>query len=236
MSDFFSNELGQPLEWFGLAHILLTLGFIFTIVILILVLPKIKDSKYEIVFRLILIGLVILFEWPVFEDRILNNSIFRLPLCAVALYSLTYAVAFKNEKVFKIGYFYIFGAFLSYIFFDTPWGLDRWQGWTFFGAHATIVWLAVYGWQVFGFKPNKRNLYQSMVVLAIYAFISGYAVFKLGGADELFLKYPPVDFVQVLVDIHQVVYTFTFILFAALLMYITYIPVIISNKIIKNKN
>ena len=143
--------------------------------------------------------------------------------------------AFKDEKVFKVIYFYIFGAFLSFLFFDTPFGLDRWGAWQFFGAHAAIVWLAVYGWRVFGYKPNIKNLYQSMVALIIYGLISGYATFKYGGSDELFLKNPPVDFLQFLVDINQVVYVIVFSILAAILMYAAYIPVIVSNRILSKK-
>jgi len=235
MNDFFSNEVGQTLEWFGLQHILLLVGFVISIVVLAYFAPKLRNSKYEIWFRMSLIALVVLFEWTVFENRILNNSIFRLPLCAIAIYGLLYAVAFKDEKVFKVIYFYIFGAFLSFLFFDTPFGLDRWGAWQFFGAHAAIVWLAVYGWRVFGYKPNIKNLYQSMVALIIYGLISGYATFKYGGSDELFLKNPPVDFLQFLVDINQVVYVIVFSILAAILMYAAYIPVIVSNRILSKK-
>ena len=79
--------------------------------------PKIKNSKYEKWIRFILIGLTILFEWKVFESRMLNGSVFRFPLCAVALYLLAFAIAFKNEKVYKIAYFYAFGTILTFLFF-----------------------------------------------------------------------------------------------------------------------
>jgi uncharacterized membrane protein YwaF len=206
------------------------IGLAVTSIALALFAPKIRDSKYEAWFRYGLIAFVLLFEWRVFESRMLNASIFRLPLCAVSLYGLTYAVAFKKPLVFKITYFYIFGAFLTYLFYDTLWGLDRWDGWKFFGAHATIVWLAVYGWRVLGYKPNLNNLYQSMVALAIYAFISGYATYVYGGDDNLFLQTPPVDFLQFLVDIHQVLYVIVFCMLAALLMYAMYIPVWVSKR------
>ncbi len=228
MKEFFSKELGESIPLFGVTHLLLILGFIATIILLWYVSPNIKKSKHEKWLRFFLVFLVFLFEWRVFESRMLNGSIFRLPLCAISLYTLTFAVAFKNEKVFKIVYFYTFGTFLSFLFFDTPWGLDRWDGWTFFGAHATIAWLAVYGYNVLGFKPNIKDLYASVVALAIYAFISGYATFKFGGSDELFLLSPPIPELSVLVDIHQVVYTVAFCLAALLFIYIMYLPTLLT--------
>ncbi len=45
-----------------------------------------------------------------------------------------------------------------------------------------------------------------------------------------FLKTPPVDFLNVFVDIHQVVYTFIFVLIAALLMVLLYLPFVKYNK------
>lgn len=218
MTNFFSDQLGQPLEWFGLTHILLTLGFIGTVVLLWVLSPNIKKSKYEVLFRIALLVLGVLFEWKVFENRMLTTSLFRMPLCAVALYSLFYAVAFKKEKVFKIAYFFAFGSLLSFLFYDTPWGLDRWNGWTFFGAHAVIAWLAVYGHRVLGFTPVKRDLFRSIMFLAIYAAISGYATYRFGGTDELFLFTPPVEFLSALTDIHHLLYFGLFALFVLVLM------------------
>ncbi len=230
MSNFFSDQMGQPLEWFGLSHILLTIGFIVSVILLWLIAPKIKQFKHEKWVRYGLIALVFLFEWRVFESRVLTSSLLRVPLCAVALYTLTYAIAFKNEKIFKITYFYAFGSLLSFLFFDTPWGLDRWDGWTFFGAHATIAWLAVYGYRVLGFTPVKRDLYRSMIYLAIFAAISGYATLRFGGSDELFIFTPPVEFLTFLQDIHELVYLSVFALFIALLMYLMYLPIAVTAK------
>ncbi|OHE41448.1 MAG: hypothetical protein A2Y16_05250 [Tenericutes bacterium GWF2_57_13] len=230
MNDFFSEQMGQPLAWFGLAHILLTVGFVVSVILLWVLSPKIKASKHERWFRYAIIALAFLFEWRVFESRILTTSLFRMPLCAVALYSLTYAVAFKKENVFKITYFYAFGSLLSFLFFDTAWGLDRWNGWTFFGAHAVIAWLAVYGYRVLGYTPVKRDLVRSMLFLAIFAFISGYATYRFGGSDELFIFTPPVDFLYFLKDIHEIVYLAVFALFIAILMFAMYLPIHLSKK------
>ena len=230
MNNFFNQLPGHAIEWFGLTHILIILFFILALITVLVFGNKLYQTKYEVPVRYILIGLVFLFEWRVFENRVLNLSLFRLPLCAIALYGLTYAIAFKKEKVFKITYFYWFGTILTFLFFDTPFGLDRWAGWTYFGAHLMIGVLAMYGLSVYKWIPSKKDLLLSMNVLAIYATISGYATFRYGGSDELFLKTPPVDFLNGLIDIHQVVYTIVFILIAALLMVLLYLPFVKHNK------
>lgn len=230
MDDFFSNEVGRTIEWFSLTHILLILGFFLTLVILWILGPKIRNNKYEKVIRYILVLLAILFEYKVFESRILNGSIFRIPLCGVALYGLFFATAFKSEKLFKIFYFYAFGAILTYFFYDTVWGLDRWSGWTFFGAHACIGWFAVYGYRVFNFVPKFKDLLHSIFFLAIYAFISGYAFYRFGGSDELFLFHPPVDFVSSLVENHHILYLILFSSVALALMFLMYLPIYLNEK------
>lgn len=222
--DFFSDQIGNTIPWFGLTHFLLLIGLAVSMVVIWRFSPKIRESKYEYLFRFFIILLVFLFEWRVFENRILNGSIFRLPLCAVSLYGLTIAVALKKEKLFKIVYFYAFGTFLTYLFFDTLWGLDRWDGWTFFGAHAMIAWLAVYGVTVLKYRPTKMDLFYSMAALASYAFISGYAFLKYGGSDELFLFHPPLAEAQFFIDIHPLFYLVVFCSLAALLMFVMYIP------------
>jgi len=230
MKEFFKLVPGKSIEWFGLTHILIIIFFILTLAFVLIYGKKLAQYKHEKYVRVILIVLVFLFEWRVFENRVLNLSLFRLPLCAIALYGLTYAISRKKEKIFKIIYFYCFGTILTFLFFDTPFGLDRWSGWTYFGAHLMIGVLAMYGLSVFKWIPSKKNLFTSMNVLAIYAIISGYATFSYGGSDELFLKTPPVDFLNVLVDIHQVAYTLIFVFIAALLMIILYLPFVKYNK------
>ena len=231
MNEFFSNEVGSSIEWFGITHILIILGFIFSLFSIGFFGKKLSNKKtLEIVVRIFLIALVFVFEWNVFENRLLNTSIIRLPLCAVALYGLTYSVALKKEKAFKMFYFYWFGTIFTFLFFDTPFGLDRWSGWTYFGAHAMIGILAIYGLRVFKFIPTKKDLWASMNVLAVYAFLSGYATFIYGGSDELFLKNPPVDFLNVLKDTSQILYTTVWVLFAALIMVIMYLPFVSKKR------
>lgn len=236
MQEFFSDQVGQTIEWFSLTHILLIVSFFLSLVLLWVLSPTFRNRPYEKFIRFFLIGLTVLFEWRVFENRILNGSIFRIPLCGIALYGLTYAVAFKKEKIFNIVYFYAFGTLLTFFFFDTLWGLDRWDGWTYFGAHAAIGWFAVYGYRVLGFKPLKKDLFVSMICLAGYAMISGYATFKFGGSDELFLMNPPVDFMIVFQEIHQIVYEIVLILLAALLMFGMYALIHWAEKSTKIKS
>jgi len=225
MIPFFSETPGQPLVWFGVAHIALTLCFILSVVLLWIFSPKLKDTRAEPWIRYGILVLGIAFEWRVFESRMLTTSVFRFPLCAVALYTLYYAVAFKKEKVFKIAYFYAFGSLLSFLFYDTPFGLDRWSGWTFFGAHAVIAWLAVYGVRAMGYVPVRRDWLRSMVFLAVYAFIAGYAKLRFGGADELFLFTAPAEFLASFQESSPLLYLLAFSSFAAVMIALMYLPV-----------
>jgi hypothetical protein len=235
MMDFFSGEVGQSIPWFGLTHILLLVGFIGSVIALWIFGPKIGTSKNEKWFRYGLLFLVVLFEYKVFESRLMNGSIIRLPLCALSLYGLTFAIAFQNKKAYQIFYFYAFGTLLTYLFFDTVWGLDRWSGWTYFGAHATIGWLAVYGYRVLGYKLTTKELHESMFWLAIYSFLAGYATYKYGGSDELFLFHAPADFMNFLIDINSWLYLAVFVFLAALLMHAMYLPIYFQEKRNLNK-
>ena len=228
--QFFSQEVGRTLEWFGLEHITLLLVLVLSSVGIVLFSKKIKAYKHERIIRFVLLGLVVLFEWNVFESRLLNQSIFRIPLCGIALYMLTYSVLTKHKSIFLIGYFYAFGTLLTFLFYDTPYALDRWSGVTYFGAHLMIGVLASYGVSVLEFVPSKKDLLVSMGLLAVYALISGYATFKFGGSDELFLKHPPVDFLVPIQEMSQVLYTLTIVIIAAIMMLGMYGLVYKQNK------
>lgn len=236
MTDFFSNQPGQPLEWFGPTHILLTLGFLATVVLLWIFAPKLRGRKLEPWVRFAIIALVVLFEWRVFESRMLQSSLFRMPLCAVALYTLTFSVAFQNKTIFKIGYFFAFGSLLSFLFYDTPFGLDRWSGWTFFGAHATIAWLAVYGYRALGFTPTFKDLQKAFLFLLGYGIVSGYATWRFGGVDEMFLWNPPVDFLMGLRETSWFLYILPWAAFAVACMFLMYLSVSLTERKRKHKN
>jgi|GEM_PF-1408752 hypothetical protein len=236
MREFFSQIQGDSIPWFGITHILLLVGFLFSLILIWILGPKLKNTKAEPWLRYALVALTVLFEFRVFEDRILNGSIFRIPLCGIALYGLTYAMAFKHEKAYKIFYFYAFGTLLTYLFYDTVWGLDRWNGWTYFGAHAAIGWFAIYGYRVLNFVPSMKDLYRSIAVLAVYAFISGYATLRFGGSDELFLFHAPADFMNVFIDIHPLFYLGIFIILAAILLHLMYLPVHLTERSYEKKN
>lgn len=230
MTDFFGNEIGQTIEWFGLTHIVLLFGFFTSLILIWIFGPKLHNHKYERWVRYVILLLVIIFEFRVFENRILNGSLFRIPLCGIALYGLTISMILKNKQVFNIFYFYAFGTILTYFFFDTMWGIDRWEGWKYFGAHASIGWMAVYGYRVLGFTPTKRDLHISMLYLAIYAFFSGYAYYQFGGSDELFLFHAPASFMNPILEMGQIVYLLVLIPLAILLMYAMYLPIYLTEK------
>jgi hypothetical protein len=80
------------------------------------------------------------------------------------------------------------------------------------------------------FTPTKRDLYHSILFLAIYATISGYAHQRFGGSDEFSCLLSPVDFLVSLKDIHEIVYLGTFALFASTLIFAMYLPVFLTEK------
>ncbi len=69
MNNFFNQVPGQAIEWFGLTHILIIVFFISALITVLLFGNKLYHSKYEMPMRFIIIGLVFLFEWRVFENR-----------------------------------------------------------------------------------------------------------------------------------------------------------------------
>ena len=230
MNEFFSNSIGRSIAWFGLEHLIIIMLFLISMGIVFFSARLIKKENIEKKIRIFLIIFVFIFEYRVFIDRALNHSIFRIPLCGIALYLLTYSMIFKSKRVFNIAYFYAFGTVLTFLFFDTPYALDRFNGWTYFGAHAMIGVLVVYGVKVLGFIPSKKDLMSSILILGIYSTVSGYATFRYGGSDELFLKNPPVDFLQSVQSISQFLYTFTIILIALICIFLMYLPLRKYNK------
>jgi len=72
-----------------------------------------------------------------------------------------------------------------------------------------------------------------MLLLAILALISGYATYRFGGSDELFLFHPPITEIQFIIDYSTFLYQIILSLVTGLLMFAMYIPIFISNRIKK---
>ena len=74
-------------------------------------------------------------------------------------------------------------------------------------------------------------IYDSMVALAIYVFISGYASYKYGGSDKPFLKNAPVDFMNCFKENRLVVYVVVMVILALLLMYMNYLLIFLIESL-----
>ena len=171
---FFNDEIGIPLPWFGFWHLLQLFITILVVFLMFKYREQIRNYKYEKRIRIIIGVTLIILESLVHVWYLVNDSwelkhMLPLDLCAINIYLSTVLIFSKNRKLFGIIYFWGFGAVLSVVFPDIPYGPDRLRYFQFFYAHMMFLWIYMYMIFVHQFYPTVKEFIRSCIVLFVLA-------------------------------------------------------------------
>ena len=206
MKDFFNYffNKGDGVEFtnFSLAHFipLLILGIVLFLIIKFK--DKIKASKHEKTYRMVLSFMLIITEMSYFWRLVgivdLNaNPVDHLPItvCGWAVIFCSNLVISKSQTLFDIVYFWLFSGTLIAIFTPSAvlasCGPTRFRYYQFWLEH-TLGFVAIfYMMFVLGMRPTFKSMAKSAVTLTILGIIAFIANDTLGpGANYLFLARP----------------------------------------------
>lgn len=206
MKEFFGYFFGQGNEIeftnFSLAHFvpLILLGVV--VFLIIKFKDRIKESKHEKTYRMILSFMLIITEMSYFWRLVgvvdLNaNPIDHLPItvCGWAVIFCSNLVLSKSQTLFDIVYFWLLSGTLISIFTPSAvlsyCGPTRFRYYQFWLEH-TLGFVALF-YMIFvkGMRPTFKSMAKSTIVLAILAVVAFTANQILGpGANYLFLARP----------------------------------------------
>ena len=171
---FFSEEIGIELPWFGFWHLLQIFITIFVVFFIIRYKDHLRNYKHEKRVRIGIGITLIILELSIHLWYLFNNSwelTHRLPLdlCTINIYLSIVLIFTKNRNLFSIIYFWGFGAVLSVLFPDVPYGPDRFRYYQFFFAHMMFLWIYMYMIFVHRFHPTVKEFFRSCMVLFVLA-------------------------------------------------------------------
>jgi len=199
---FFENVPGSlDLEAYNIYHFL-AVSVTFILAILIFVFRNKLRNNGKIDIRVRIIATIIAFSLEagfhisnlVYHTDFVMNLI-PLDLCAISLWLSFTLTIWKNEKIFKVLYFWGIGGVISLFYPDIEGiGPDRLRYYHFFGVHSYIVLTVLYFLIVYGYKINFKALARAVCILFPITFVVHFIdmlFYNTYKADWMFLVAPP---------------------------------------------
>lgn len=171
---FFNDEIGIALPWFGFWHLLQLFITVLVVFLIVRYKEQIRNYKHEKRVRIIIGVTLIVLELCVHVWYLVNGTwdfwhMLPLDLCAINVYLATVLIFTKNRKLFGVIYFWGFGAVLSVVFPDIPYGPDRLRFYQFFYAHMMFLWIYMYMIFVHQYYPTVKEFFRSCAILFVLA-------------------------------------------------------------------
>ena len=232
---FLYDDHGFTFSQFSLQHLFAFLIFALIPILLIVFLKeKIQASKFERSLAIFLGSLGLIFEYVqiywIYNGGVRDwRHMVSTTLCGLALYVSSLAMITNNAFLSRISYFYIHGAFFSFLLPDQEFGFNRFRFYGFFVIHGLIALNSIYLVLVKKHWANRRAMLDSMIFLSPFLLFSIIANNLLNanatqGAFRMnffYLDYPPFDF-PIFSDLYRIrpfLYTLlTFIVYYLLVL------------------
>ena len=220
-------------EMFSMTHFI---ALVFGFIILHLVLhhsPKLKDFKYEKYIRYLFGSMMIYTNinlW-MYSYSLGEAWYHYLPIatCGYATFLSGLTIITKNKTIFKITFFWGFGAVLSLFGPTVLEGPLRYNFYQFFFRHIGIIIVPLYMIKAYGYKIERKDWRLFVYVTLSLAIVSTIINYSVNKPDELNMFYTmqpamrgtPLEYFY---SISRWVYLFFWIPFSALLGYLYGLP------------
>lgn len=172
MSFFDPFNIIYEFEKFTFDHFLALFIYILGIILIIVFRKKIKQIKVrDKIAIFIAIFLIVDDIFLRYSKYLVTGDIYTslpLHLCAINAYFISILLIFKNQKLYKIFYFFaLLGTTLMMIFANTAYGPYNYFYWEYFITHSAYVWIIIYLTVVEGFSVSKKDILNASIIIFI---------------------------------------------------------------------
>lgn len=206
---------GVPFEPYTLQHLAAVILFLALPLSLIFIFrDKIRQAKTERWIRYCIVTFGMLTEFILYTWYILNGitdwrKIVPFGICGLSLYFTSYSMLTLNKAAAKISYFFLFGAFFSFLIPDISHGFERIRYYQFFIVHGTIFANVLYLNLIHGLRPTRKSFaHANLILFGLLAL--AYGVNQIVNFSFFYLSEPPFDQMpvyQYLYDVNHVLYS-----------------------------
>lgn len=235
----YAPSVDTPFKFFSLEHVITLFIVVVVSYFYIKYIPKIKNSKYELLVRILLAGFLLYSS----INLMLYSYKYDLPwytyipvaTCGLAAYFGPIALLTKNRTLFILTYFYGFGAVLSILGPNLDESINNLYYYEFILRHLFIIYAGIYMIRVFDFKIYKRDFITFFLISFLFTIIGFIISSIVNLPDQLNLFYTMKPALKgtplnTLFDINPHLYRFVWIVFASFLGYLWGLPVYVNKK------
>ncbi len=222
---------GVPFEPYTLQHLVAVILFLIVPLSLIFMFRnQIRQSKSERWIRYGIVTFGMLTEFSLYTCYVLHGitdwrMIVPFGICGLSLYFTCFSMLTLNRAASKICYFFVFGAFFSFLIPDLSHGFERIRYYQFFIVHGTIFANVLYLNLIHGLRPTRKAFMQANLILFGLLALA-YGVDQAVHFSFFYLIEPPfhqMPVYQYLYDTNRVLFTISAVISYFIVLSCTYL-------------
>ncbi len=143
---------------------------------------------------LVFINFLLWFPILIYSETFKIDQHLPLQLCHYGNLLIIPVMVYKNEKIFRILYFWVMAATLqAMITPDIQADAPHYWFWRYWGVHAGPVFCYIYAAVVYGFRPTPKSIWHSWLALNVVVAFTGMVNWLLGSNYAYLCRKPPVE-------------------------------------------
>jgi len=225
--------LSSSFEMFSLTHLIVFLICALLLLIFYKYAPKLKTFKYEKYVRISIGIFMLIFELLTWINKFSEGypwyNFLPQATCGWAIYFGVILLLTKNETIFRIIFFWGFGAVLTFVFPDVTEGPNTFRFYQFFISHFFIFISCYYMMWVHDFKIYRKDFKFSFIITMSVIFIAtivNYIVNDPNIINYFYTLAPPTDGtpLDLIYGLHPIIYVVGWLSLATLLTHLYALP------------
>lgn len=244
MNGFFSFTESDNIIFkeFSLNHIIPILVIIIGVYLIYRYRDSLSGSKYEKQIRYSIAIFAILLEvsfqaWQMNHQEWNFAESLPLHLCRLTNYLAIFSMLTKNEKVFKIAYFWSLAGVVSILFPDIKHGHDRFRYYHFMIYHILFFYMYMYMLFVLKIKLTFKSFKKSYLILLSIVMIIIIPINNLFNMNYMYLLEPKDTPFSIFYGNGYIIYLIGSLGLTTIVMILWYLPIHFYNKkLLKKEN
>ena len=243
MADFFDFSSSQTIQFqeFSLNHLIPLFLVIFGVIVIFYFKDVLRESKHEKTIRYTMAITAIALEvsvqvWQAAHGQWNFAESLPLHLCRLTSYLAIISMLTKNEKIFRVAYFWSLAGVVSVMFPDISHGPDRYRYYHFMISHMLFFYMYMYMLFVLRMRLDFKAFKKSFIILFVLVVGFVIPINNIFDMNYMYLLEPGDTPFTIFYGNGYFLYVLGCITLTMIVMVLWYLPIHFYNKNRKKEN